>query len=112
MREDIKLKKYRMIHKRINEHYCNDFLNVKQSCQREGITPSTYYKICKTLNKRSVGTDKNGTQNGGSKTNKKVNNDKMTIKKNEMTIKKKTLDTNDGDFGTHLHEKRHSKQMH
>jgi hypothetical protein len=78
MREDIKLKKFRMIYKNINNHYCNDFLNVKKCCQKEGITPSTYYKICKTLNKRSVGTSKESQQQGGSKTNKKA----ISIKKN------------------------------
>lgn len=82
MREDIKLKKYRMLYKNINDHYCNDFLNVKQSCEKEGITPSTYYKICSTLNKRSVGTDKKkeDVQDGGND-NKK--NKKKTVSKSK-----------------------------
>lgn len=102
VREDIRLKKYRMIHKNINNHYCNDFLNVKQSCEKEGITPSTYYKICKTLNKRSVGTPKNATQNGGSKTDKKVNNNKLVVKKNRSS-------TDHEGIGTDSHGKRHVK---
>jgi hypothetical protein len=76
MREDIKLKKYRKIHKNINNHYCNDFLNVKESCAKEGITPAVYYKICKTLNKRSVGTPRKTTNSGSKTSNKKKTNTK------------------------------------
>ncbi len=104
MREDIKLKKYRMLHKKVGEHYCNEFLNVKQSCELEGITPSTYYKICKTLNKRSVGTPKVESQSGGSKTEKKVNN-------NKLTIKKKTFNIVDDEIDTVSHQKRRPKQI-
>lgn len=58
MREDIKRKKYKKQYKEVEQIYCNEYLNVKECCTRVGITPSTYYKICKTLGKRSVGTPK------------------------------------------------------
>lgn len=56
MRSDIRLKKYRKIYRNIQDAYENEYKTVKQACEAEGITPSTYYKICNTLNKRSVGT--------------------------------------------------------
>lgn len=71
MREDIKLKRYRLLHKKIGEKYCTEFKTVKQSCKECGITPALYYIICKELNKRSVNepranTKKNKKQRGGS----------------------------------------------
>ncbi len=104
MREDIKLKKYRMLHKKVGEHYCNDFLNVKQSCELEEITPSTYYKICKTLNKRSVGAPKAETQSGGSKTEKKSNVNKLVVKKTRAS-------TNNEENSIESQPKRRTKTM-
>jgi hypothetical protein len=86
MREDIKLKKYRKICKDVNDLYCTKFINVKQSCQKIGISPSVYYKACKELGKNSVGTETNKSsklkQRGGSKSTKKTSTSKKTITKN------------------------------
>lgn len=76
MREDIRRKKYKMLHNKINECYCKDFLNVKQSCKKAGITTSVYYKICKELGRKSVGTPIKTKQK--SNTNAQNSNDKST----------------------------------
>jgi len=108
MREDIKMKKYRETYKKINDLYCNKYLNIKQCCEKVNITPSTYYKICKALNKRSVGTEKEkskkGSQKSGSKTSKKnkkvenedneeINSDESEIVSEEKEIDNKILST-------------------
>lgn len=78
MREDMKIKKYKYLYKKINEFYCNPpYLNVTQSCKKAGISTGVYYNICKELDKKSVGTDKNATKKGGSKTDKKKKSKKI-----------------------------------
>lgn len=57
MRSDIRHKMYTEIYDKIEDLYCNERLNVTQACKREKITPSRYYKICKTLGKPSVATE-------------------------------------------------------
>ena len=44
-----------MIHKKVNDMYCKEFKNVTQCCSELNISPSTYYKICKELERPSVG---------------------------------------------------------
>ena len=85
MREDIKIKKYKMIYKKINDHYCNEYMNVKKSCEKEGITPSKYYKICKELGKKSVGTE---TKKKEKVTKKGIKEDDNRIEKNEIEHEK------------------------
>ena len=99
MREDIKLKKYRMIHKKINDMYCNEFINVTQCCKKTGISPASYYKICSTLGKKSVGTAKKKTNSGS----------KSRQKSNEKSTKKNTKSTESDDFDIDLHTKSTSK---
>lgn len=81
MREDIRRKKYRKLYGEINDLYCNDFMNVKDACKAVNITPSTYYKICKELGRKSVGTDtkKQKSNNERSKyTNSRIKASKNT----------------------------------
>jgi len=48
-------KKYKIIYDKISSHYNGkDFLSIPQACEKEGIATSTYYKICKALNRKSV----------------------------------------------------------
>lgn len=94
MREDIKLKRFRKIYKEVNDNYCNNYENVKVSCNKVGITPSTYYKICKELGKRSVGTsieDQKVKQMGGKRKKKNVydsDSDEDDTKRNKKDTSK------------------------
>jgi hypothetical protein len=56
MRPDIRLKKNKMLYAKVDDYYCKEFLTVKKSCEKAGISTSVYYKICKDLGKNSVGT--------------------------------------------------------
>jgi hypothetical protein len=48
-------KRYKIIYDKINAHYNGqEFLSIPKACEKEGIATSTYYKICKTLNKRTI----------------------------------------------------------
>ena len=54
MREDIRKKKYKMLYKKVEDMYCNEFKNITECCKANKITPSQYYKICNELDKKSV----------------------------------------------------------
>jgi hypothetical protein len=54
MRKDIKLKKYKMDYKKINDLYCNNFMSITRACKKIGISPKTYQNMCKELGKPSV----------------------------------------------------------
>lgn len=103
MRTDIKLKKYKMLYKQIDNMYCNEFLNVTQCCKEVGISPSTYHKICYELGKKSVAYDKkkeqekeDSEQKGGSNSKKKPVKKVSTTKKNTSSKRKsKSFDTPD-----------------
>ncbi len=113
MRTDIKHKKYRMIHKQVEDMYCNEFLNITQCCKELAITPSTYQRICKELNVNSVGYDRKrqkqleeekeneANQKGGSKSKKEPKKEpkkeakKSTRKVSSSKKKGKSTDTPD-----------------
>lgn len=105
MREDIRLKKYRMIHKKVNDMYCNEFLSITQCCKKLGITPSTYYKICKELGKRSVGTSKdNATKPAIKKNAKGGSKSNIPSKSDALATESNTLATESNTFSTLSHE--------
>lgn len=58
MREDIRIKKYTALTKQVGKIYRSEFLSVKDSCAKVGITPSNYYSMCAELGKCSVGMSK------------------------------------------------------
>ena len=91
MREDIKKKKYKMLHRKINDMYCNEFKNVKQCCKEAGISTGVYYKICKDLGKKSVGAPRKTTKPRGSKT-----------KRSKSQRGGNVIDINDNVFETNL----------
>ena len=91
MREDIKMKKYKVLYKQVNDMYCKEFLNITQCCKKLKTSPSTYYKACKALGKESVNTP---IQKGGNYDEQEVHNQKKvnkndTSKKRKITTKKK-----------------------
>ena len=57
MRSDIRNKKINMLYNKVNDYYCNEYLNVRESCKKANISTSVYYKICKELGKKSVNSD-------------------------------------------------------
>jgi len=84
MLEKAKLIRYKKLYGKIKRnYYSGDYASLKECCKKEKITPSTYYKICKTLERPSVGTDriKYREQKGGSKTTvlERFGNEKTTV---------------------------------
>lgn len=125
MREDIKLKRYRILHKKIGEKYCTEYKSVKQCCKECSITPAVYYKICRELGKKSVNAPRGNAkeqkdtykQQGGTEVEQKsnaletktdvliTNNDKKTTSKPNNRDKKVDDDENlktVGDIERHI----------
>jgi hypothetical protein len=96
MREDIKLKKYKDIYKKINDNYCNNYLNVTECCDKVGISTSTYYKICKKLGKKSVGSEINNK----TKKNKISNFSKLNSNVSDLNSSNKNLNSNVSDLNS------------
>lgn len=72
MRQDIKIRKFQNIYDKVDDLYNNEFLSIKKSCDKLGITESYYYKICKKLDKKSAAYDEK-SKNNKSKNSKKSN---------------------------------------
>lgn len=46
--------KYKIIYNQINTIYKKELLSIPKACEKINIGTSTYYKICKALNKKSI----------------------------------------------------------
>lgn len=83
MRSDIRLKKYKLYYDKIDDLYCNHFLTISKACEKVGISPSTYQKICKQLNLPSVAKEletKSNQNNIAQERNDNKTNNQITTK--------------------------------
>jgi hypothetical protein len=61
------IKKYTKIYNKIENLYNEELLSLPKACKKEGISLSTYYNICKVLNKGSPANKTIINQEGGNK---------------------------------------------
>jgi hypothetical protein len=80
MREDIRIKKYMDIYKKVGTLYEDEFLSVRKSCDKIGITDTHYYRICNVLGKKSVASEDKKPKTRKSKDQKTKNKKPKDLK--------------------------------
>jgi hypothetical protein len=50
----ITVKKYKKLYKQINNTCMNDLSSINKSCEKNNVSPSTYYKICRTFGYKTI----------------------------------------------------------